>query len=67
MRGERRWIAVAVPRPPVAALMPETPSELFTNVPVDLFRMGNASGPRLDNVRPQDVDFVDETLPGAAR
>jgi len=35
---------------------------MFTNVPVDLFRMGNASGPRLDNVRPQDVDFVDEKL-----
>lgn len=29
--------------------------DLFTTVPVDLFRMGNASGPRLDNVRPQDV------------
>jgi hypothetical protein len=43
--------------------MPETPGELFTNVPVDLFRMGNASGPRLDNVRPQDVDFMDENLP----
>jgi hypothetical protein len=26
--------------------MPETPGELFTNVPLDLFRMGNASGPR---------------------
>ena len=43
--------------------MPETPGELFTNVPVDLFRMGNAAGPRLDNVRPQDVDFVEERLP----
>jgi Tse2 ADP-ribosyltransferase toxins len=43
--------------------MPETPSELFTNVPVDLFRMGNASGPRLDNVRPQDVDIVEANLP----
>jgi hypothetical protein len=43
--------------------MPATPAELFTNVPVDLFRMGNASGPRLENVRPQDVDFEDLTLP----
>ncbi len=43
--------------------MPATPDEMFTNVPVDLFRMGNASGPRLDNVRPQDVDIVDEKLP----
>lgn len=44
--------------------MPATPDEMFTNVPVDLFRMGNASGPRLDNVRQQDVDIVDEKLPG---
>jgi hypothetical protein len=43
--------------------MPGIPGELFTNVPVDLFRMGNATGPRLDNVRSQDVDIVDETLP----
>jgi hypothetical protein len=43
--------------------MPGIPGELFTAVPVDLFRMGNASGPRLDNVRPQDVDFVDLSLP----
>jgi hypothetical protein len=43
--------------------MPATPGEMFTNVPVDLFRMGNASGPRLVNVRPQDVDIVDEKLP----
>jgi hypothetical protein len=43
--------------------MPATPDEMFTNVPVDLFRMGNASGPRLDNVRPQDVDIVEEKLP----
>jgi hypothetical protein len=28
---------------------------LYTTVPVNLFRMGNASGPRLDNVRDQDV------------
>ena len=42
--------------------MPATPEDMFTNVPVDLFRMGNASGPRLDKVRPQDVDFVDEKL-----
>ena len=43
--------------------MPGTPGELFTMVPVDLFRMGNASGPRLDNVRSQDVDFAEEKLP----
>jgi hypothetical protein len=43
--------------------LPETPGELFTMVPVDLFRMGNASGPRLDNVRSQDVDFAEEKLP----
>jgi Tse2 ADP-ribosyltransferase toxins len=43
--------------------MPAAPDEMFTNVPVDLFRIGNASGPRLDNVRPQDVDIVDEKLP----
>lgn len=28
---------------------------LYTIVPLDLFRMGNASGPRLDNIRPEDV------------
>lgn len=28
---------------------------LYTTVPVNLFRLGNASGPRLDNIRPQDV------------
>ena len=37
--------------------MPYTTGVLFTNVPVDLFRMGNASGPRLDNVRDTDVPF----------
>ena len=36
-----------------------TSKDLFTRVPVDLFRMGNASGPRLDAVRPRDVDIVD--------
>ncbi len=49
--------------------MPTTSEDMFTNVPVDLFWMGNASGPRLDDVRPQDVDFVDEKLangPGRA-
>jgi hypothetical protein len=35
-----------------------TPTELFTTVPVDLFRMGNASGPRLDNIREQDVPIT---------
>jgi hypothetical protein len=43
--------------------MPGIAGERFTNVPVDLFRMGNASGPRLDNVRPTDVDIVDQLLP----
>lgn len=42
--------------------MPVIPGELFTTVPVDLFRMGNASGPRLDNVRPRDVVFEEVTL-----
>ena len=28
---------------------------LYTTVPVNLFRMGNASGPRLDNIRDWDV------------
>jgi hypothetical protein len=31
--------------------MVEMPGELSTNAPVDLFRMGNASRPRLDNDR----------------
>ena len=35
--------------------VPGLPAALFTVVPVDLFRMGNASGPRLDNIRPEDV------------
>lgn len=43
--------------------MPGTPGELFTTVRVNLFRKGNASGPRLDNVRPDDVDFAEEKLP----
>lgn len=29
--------------------------DLFTTVPVNLFRSGNASGPRLDNLRDKDV------------
>ena len=37
---------------------------LFTTVPVDLFRMGNASGPRLDKVRlGKDVGSTEEILP----
>jgi hypothetical protein len=33
------------------------PATLYTTVPVDLFRMGNASGPRLDNIRPEDIEI----------
>ncbi len=43
--------------------MPETPGELFTTIPVELFRRGNTAGARLDNVRPTDVDIVKETMP----
>lgn len=43
--------------------MPTITEELFTSVPVDLFRLGNSAGPRLDNIRPQDVDTEDVTLP----
>jgi hypothetical protein len=31
------------------------PSALYTSVPLDLFRMGNASGPQLNKIRPEDV------------
>ena len=37
----------------------DTSSDLFTRVPVDLFRLGNASGPRLDNIRSKDADIVE--------
>lgn len=43
--------------------MPETPHVLFTTVPVDLFRMGNASGPRLDSLRSRDLDIAEDKLP----
>lgn len=43
--------------------MPETPGELFTTIPVELFRKGNTAGPRLDNIRPSAVDVVEETMP----
>ena len=36
-----------------------TVDELFTTVPVDLFRSGNSSSPRLDNIRAQDVPIED--------
>jgi hypothetical protein len=40
------------------------PATLFTTVPIDLFRMGNAGGPRLDRVRlGKDVGFKDVVLP----
>ena len=42
--------------------MPEIPSDLFTTIPVDVFRLGNSAGPRIDNVRPQDVDTEDLKL-----
>lgn len=34
-----------------------TVEDMFTTVPVDLFRAGNASGPRLDNIREQDINI----------
>lgn len=37
----------------------QTETVMFTPAPLDLFRMGNASGPRLDNVRlGKDVDYI---------
>ena len=35
---------------------------LFTRVPVNLYRLGNASGPRLDNIRPRDVPIVEHSF-----
>ncbi len=35
-----------------------TVSDMFTTVPVDLFRAGNASGPRLDNIRDKDISIT---------
>ena len=41
----------------------EKVTDLFTLVPCDLFRSGNATSARLENVRPDDVATVDEKNP----
>jgi hypothetical protein len=49
-------------------MLDDTRPNAFSRMPVDLFRLGNAQGPRLDNVRSRDVEFVEETMPnGVAR
>ncbi len=48
-----------------AAEAPSTVTpNLFTLVPVNLFRAGNAGGPRLDNVREQDIQTAEVTIGG---